>query len=134
MKKQKFKKDGRGGLFIGALVCVVAFAASLLLFSLLLSFFANPVSLLSISALLSFLVSAAAASFINAKRKGEGGTLSAILSSLLTSALFFAVGLIASRGKIELSLLMNILCYLLVSALFAKLASVKKKRHSRIRR
>ncbi len=134
MKKRKFKQDGRGSFFIGTLICVIAFAASLLIFSLLLSFFANPVSLISIFALLSYLVSAAASSFINAKRKGEGGTVSAILSALLASALFFSVGLVTTRGKIELSLLMNILCYLLVSLLFAKLAGAKKKRRSKIRR
>ena len=133
MKKRKIKKDGRGALLIGTLLCALIFIATILIFSFLLSLFENPVSLVSPSALLSYLISGAFSAFINAKRKGEGGTLSAILSSLLASALFFFVGLICSRGKIELSVLMNILCYILVSILFARLAGIKKKRRTRIR-
>ena len=133
MKKRKFKKDSRAYLLIGTLFCVISFAVSLLIFSLVLTFFENPIALIAPFALLAFTVSAAVPSFLNAKRKGEGGFLSAFLSSLLACAVFFSVALITSHGKISLSLLMNILCYILVSSLFAKLAGIKKKRHSRFR-
>ena len=129
MKKRKFKKDGHGGFIIGTGICILAFVASLLIFSLILSFLENPIALISISALLSYIISGAVSAFINAKRKGEGGTLTALLSSLLASALFFSVGFIISRGKIELSLLMNIFCYVLVSLVFAKIAGTNKKRY-----
>ena len=129
MKKRKLKKDGHGGFIIGAFICILTFIATLTLFSLFLSFLENPIALISLSALLSYIISGAISAFVNAKRKGEGGTMSAILSSLSASCLFFLTGFVISRGKIELSLLMNILCYVLVSSLFAKLAGVKKKRY-----
>ena len=134
MKKRKFKRDAHPSLLIGALFCVISFAASLLIFSLIMTFFKNPITLVAPFALIAFTVSAAVPSFLNAKRKGEGGFLSALLSSLLASAVFFAIALIVSHGKIGLSLPMNVLCYLLVSLLFAKLAGIKKKRNSKFRR
>ena len=133
MKKRKLKKEGHLGLLFATLICALSFIISLFIFSLLLLFLENPVSLVSLFSLLAYLVSAAASAFINSKRKGEGGTVFAILSSLLASAVFFSVGLVGSRGKLELSLLMNILCYILVSALFARLGSLKPKRHKRFK-
>ena len=133
MKIHKIKKEKQGGFVIGALLCAVFFIASLTLFSLLLSFFEDPITLVSPSALLSFLISGAVSAFVNAKRKGEGGTLSATLSSLLASLLFSAVGLVISRGKIELSLLMNVLCYILVSFVFARLAASKKRKRAKFK-
>ncbi len=128
MKKHRLKKDGRGGLIFGVLISVLSFFLSLLIFSFILSIFENPISFVSIASLAAFLVSGAVSAFATAKYKGEGGTVTALLSSLLASAVIFAVGLICCGGKIKLSLLMNILCYLLVSAIFARLAGIKKKR------
>ena len=133
MKKRNFNKHGRSGFLLGALICALSFVATLLVFSLLLSLFENPIAKISLFALLAFLVSGAVSAFINAKRKVEGGTLFSLLSSLIASTLFFSVGLIVSRGKIELSLLMNVLCYILISFVFARLASIKKKRHAKFK-
>lgn len=131
MKKRKFKKSGSKSLFFGALFALASFLISLTVFSIILSLLKNPISLLGIFGIAAYLSSGAISGFVNSKLKGEGGILFAILSSLIVSGVFLAIGIIASGGKSAPALLMNVLCYLLVSALFAKLASLKKKKFRR---
>ena len=132
MKKHKFRKNcSNSALIFGTLLSVFSLLLSTLIFSFILSKLENPISLVGVGSLAALLTSAAISGFFTSKYKGEGGTVSAILSSLITCLLIFATGLIASGGKLGLSLLMNILCYLLVSSLFGKLASLKKRRRRR---
>ena len=133
MKKRSFKNIGNGkALIFGVLFSTVTLFASLIILSFILSRLENPVALVGIASLVSLLVSAAISSFVTAKHKGEGGTLTVLLSSLIVSIIIFAVSLIHSGGKAELSVLMNSVCYVAVSLLFARIAGIKKKR--RIRR
>ena len=129
MKKRRFKKSGSGGgLLFGALFSLSSLILSLAIFSFILSMLENPITFVGVSSLAALLVSGALSGFVIAKHKGEGGALTAFLSSIITSALIFATGLICSGGKIQLSVLMNILCYILISALFARLKGLGKKR------
>lgn len=131
MKKRKFNRKSGGNLLLGALFNVVTLIFVLVIFSLVLSLLKNPIAFLSIAGIAAYLSCGGISAFVNSKRKGEGGFVFALLSSLIASGVFFAVGIIASGGKAALSLLMNILCYLLVSALFARLAMLKKKKYKR---
>jgi len=129
MKKHKFKTSAHSGaLIFGLLISVISLSLSALVLSFILSKLEDPVAYIGIASLFILILSAAISGFATSKKKGEGGTLCALLSALIVSALIFAVSLIASGGKVKLSFLMNILCYLLVSATFGKLASFKKKR------
>ena len=130
MKKHKFKTTG-ASLGISLVISFLILALCLTAVSLALSLFKNPRPFIGIGAIIAFLSSGALSASLNAKIKGEGGTLFAILSAFLAAGLFFAIGLVASRGNSTIPLLMNILCYFLVSALFAKLSGRRKKRYKR---
>ena len=128
MKKRKFKRVAKkGGLLFGVIFSFISFFLSSIVTSLVISLFENPISKIELGSLVTLLISGALSAFINAKYKGEGGTLYALLSALIASAAIFATGMILSGGNGTASLLMNVLCYLLVSALFAKLAGIKRK-------
>ena len=127
-KSQRRERSGAKAILFGTLMSLgllfaVSAAASFVLLKL-----EDPISFLGAGSLASLLISGAISAFITAKYKGEGGFLSSLFSSLIFSLVIFSAALIIGKGKLGIGLLMNILCYLLISVLFAKLATRKAKR------
>jgi putative membrane protein (TIGR04086 family) len=127
-KSQRRERSGAKAILFGTLMSLgllfaVSAAASFVLLKL-----EDPISFLGAGSLASLLISGAISAFITAKYKGEGGFLSSLFSSLIFSLVIFSAALIIGKGKLGIGLLMNILCYLLISVLSAKLATRKAKR------
>ena len=93
---------------------------------------ADPMSLVKPFSICALIISAALASFISSKR---GGMASAILSALIFTLIMLIFGVVISGGKTNAGALINYVCYMLTSLLFAYLASrAPKKRWQRRRR
>ena len=127
-KSQRRERSGAKAILFGTLMSLgllfaVSAAASFVLLRL-----EDPISFIGVGSLASLLISGAISAFITAKYKGEGGFLSSLFSSLIFSLVIFSAALIIGKGKLGIGLLMNILCYLLISVLSAKLATRKAKR------
>jgi ABC-type Fe3+-siderophore transport system permease subunit len=78
------------------------------------------------------MVTGGAGSFFVSKITGNGSILLPMTSSFGFALLFIAVNLIAN-GKASYACLMNALCFILVSLLFAFLAKITKQKHKRRR-
>ena len=109
-------------LLFGIIISTAVFFVCAFLSAIIVSRLENPTAKLGMTALVAFLIGGAISSFSTAKYKGEGGFAPAILSSLFLTLVLLLAGLIMTEGKLPLITVINLLCYLAVSALFALLA------------
>ena len=115
------------GLFFSFLsLLAISFISSLILIST-----ENPTGSVGITSLFSLLAAGMLSGFVISKRNGEDGIKAALLSALAFVALMFAISLVSSKGKIDGAVLMNGLCYILISLPAALLGGKQKKRRRR---
>ena len=91
----------------------------------------NPTGSIKTVSLVTLLVSGAVSGFVISKAKGDGGTFTSLLSSLVFIGIILAVSLILTKGRVGGTIFMNCLCYFLISLFSSFLA---KKRYRRRRR
>lgn len=134
MKKHRGIKTQRalpGALVFGIIISfLVLFITSLALAGLIMTT-SNPVGSVKTVSLVALLVSGAISGFVISKRKGEGGFLASLLSALIFIGIIFALSLILTKGNVGGVVLMNGLCYLLVSAFSSLLAKKRERRRRR---
>lgn len=118
-------------LFFGITVSTAVFFVCAFLSAIILSRLENPTAKLGMVSLIAFLTGGAVCAFSTAKYKGEGGFAPAMLSSLFLTLVLLLAGLIMTRGSLPLITIINLLCYLGVSALAAIIAVRRPSGHRR---
>ena len=113
LKKRKANtKLGVAGVF---LLCLMASAISILIFSLLTSLIANslndPTKYIGIFSLIAMLLSSAAAGITCSHIYKEGGMLIPSLTSLSMVLIMLLINVILSGGKVSAGAFMNYACY-----------------------
>ena len=109
---------------------ITLFTVSILLSGLIMTT-ANPTGSAKRLSLVALLVSAAISGFTVAKRKSEGGAMSALFTSLIFAGLVLVISLISSRGSIKGVVFMNLLCYVMISVFFSFFAKKRQRRRRR---
>ena len=132
MKKRKRKELGLVSLImIGAAVGLGAILLIAFILAFVSSMTKNPTSLTGGLALVTLLVSGAVSGFGISKANSEGGALVGILSSIITVAVILVIGLIASAGKLNLGVFLNLIAYMMTATLAAILGKKRIKRRKR---
>ncbi len=133
MKKhhgRKFKAGTFTMTLFGVGICFLSFLILTLIGSLVLMLTKNP-ALYTVPAFFAvFLTSAAISAFINAKLSGNGIS-GALISGGMFVIMLFIVSLIAEGGKVGFGVIVNYVCYMLVTAMFTLLAKQKKAKRRR---
>lgn len=124
------RRSGGAALIFGTLTAIAATLVLTLIFALILARLGDPLGAIGGASLACLLLSGAISSFLTVRYRGAGGFASAALSALIIAALILIVSLIGN-GRLGGAALMNILCYLAVSLLFAALAARRKERRRR---
>ncbi len=137
MKKRKhFSVFEKRGMLSSVAFGVALMGAGLLLFSMIAAFIllriSNPIGGIAKASLIILLISGGASGFLTSARGGEKGIPAALLSTLVFTLLMLAAALIFGGGHIGSRILMNALCYIGISMIFAALG--KRKRRTRHRR
>ena len=114
----------------GLLIATLSFFGFMLFATLILYLGSDPTYKSELWSFGAMLLSGAVASFINAKRYGEGGVAIATLSALLLCLIVFLVGVISS-GLPSLPSLVNYLLYVGISAVSAYFALRQPKKRRR---
>ena len=117
-------------LLIGSLISAALVICTSLVFTLVASLSKDPGGLIGIFSLLSLLLAGAGSGFTVSKLFRDGGALIAFLSAVITALIMSVIGLIVKGGAVPISVFLNYLAYLGISALFAFLATkfTRKKR------
>ena len=117
-------------LFFGVIFSfAILFITSLLLCGVIMNT-SNPTGSVKTVSLISLLVSGGVSGLVIAKRKGDGGVVTVLISSLIFIGLLLAVSLISSKGKVSGAVFMNGLCYMMISVFFSFFAK-RRERHRR---
>ncbi len=125
IKKTPFTAFVFGLCFSFISLLIVSLISSLILIST-----KNPLGNVGITSLISLLAAGILSGFVISRKNGEDGLKSSLLSAIAFVVIMFAVSLIFSKGKIGGAVLMNGLCYILIS-LPAALFGRKEKRRRR---
>lgn len=134
MKKRnnfKFRKSNVGTLLLGVAFSFGVLIVTSLIFSFILIGFKNPTGSIRTASLAVFLITAAIAGFSVSRYKGNGGALLSMLASAAFIFILLGATLICSKGKVSGGILMNYVCYIMISSFTAFLAGKRKKRHKR---
>ena len=132
MKKRKRKELGLVSLImIGAAVELGAILLVTFILAFVSSMTKDPTSLTGGLSLAALLVSGAVSGFGISKANGEGGALVGILSSVITVGIMLVIGLIASKGQMNLGAFLNLIAYMMTATLASILGKKKLKRRKR---
>ena len=133
MKRHRGSKAERtlpGVLLFGVIFSfAVLFVISLLLCGVIMNT-SNPTGSIKTASLISLLLSGGISGLVIAKRRGDGGVVTALVSSLIFIGVLLSVALIFSKGKVNGVIFMNSLCYMMISVFFSFFAK-KRQRHRR---
>ena len=126
------EKSAAAVILIGAPVQAVFLALISLILAFVSTLTENPTALVGIFSIAAVLLSGLISGGAISKYKGEGGILTAILSSLLFVLLLLLAALIISRGELGGAALLNAVIYLVSAALGAaagnRIGKGRKKR------
>ena len=115
-------------MLLGAAFAFLCYFILTLIFSAVSLLLDDPLGFVGIGAVAALIGSAIISSAVITKLRGEGGFLTALLSSLLFSLIQILIGLIIAGGNISLGVFFNYLCYLAISALTALISGRKRKK------
>jgi uncharacterized membrane protein len=76
-------------------------------------------------------ITAAVSGFTTSRYKGEGGVMPAVLASLFFTLVLLMIGLIGGEGKLPLVNVINLLTFMIISAVFALLGQKREKKRRR---
>jgi putative membrane protein (TIGR04086 family) len=126
--KHKEKASGLTVLLIGTL----AEGATLVLMSLLFSFFSysmsDPLAITGLCSILSLVITAAVGGVVISRVKGDGGMAISVLSALLLCLILLLIGLIITGGELPLGCIISYLCYIAIAALSGFLGRKRNRR------
>ena len=115
-------------MLLGTAFAFLCYFILTLIFSAVSYFTADPLGFVGIGALAALFGSAVISSAVITRLRGEGGFLTAILTSLLFSLIQLLIGLIVSKGELSLGVFINYICYMAISALTALISGRKRKK------
>ena len=118
-------------LLLGTGIAALLFFACALIFAAICYATDNPTGHLRLASLAAFLCSGALSAFLLSRLGRERHPLLSLLPLLAFALSLLLIALILSGGKLPLYMPMNLLCYLLVGALFSLLGRWKKKKTRR---
>ncbi len=134
--KKRINRGNERSVSRGIIYGVISFFIFLLLTSFVMACVINntknPSGRIEVFALAALLISGAFNSFLTSKVNSSNGIICASVSALASVAIMFAITAIINRGHLTGMILMNYLCLILVSVLFAflgKRRSMRRKRH-----
>lgn len=132
MKKHKRKELGLSALMLlGAAFALAVTLTITLALAIISSMTDDPTALTGAFALLSLLLSGGVSALITSRVNGEGGTLVAILSSVIAASVILVIGLVWKRGALNLGAPLNLFAFIGVSVMFAILGKKRTKRRRR---
>ena len=132
MKNHRINKKHRTcarALFFGLIFSVSAFFIISLISAVIISRSENPTAHHALGAVSTFFATAAISAFATVKYKGEGGTSPAMLSALACVLVALIIGVIVTNGQLPLVNIVNLVCYLGISFVFAFLAKKRERRY-----
>jgi putative membrane protein (TIGR04086 family) len=133
MKHRRFlskKKTNIKTLIFGFTLNCISFVICALVLALIISTTKNPLAFIGYTSLALLIACGAISGFFTSKYKGEHGTVTAGLSSLIFAILLIFCGLIINGGGVKSVTLINFLLYVISAFLFAFIGS-KRKKHRR---
>ena len=138
MQKHVTQKMRRGGsplrsALLGCGIIFVIYLLSLAAVCAVCYFGEDPTKNLELYSMLALVASGGIGTFISAKVFGSEGYLTAIFPATLALSAYVILSFIISRGALSLPHAMNMLCFMLLSALAAFLSRGRTDRHGRRR-
>ena len=131
MKKRKSEMTGAKKCAIGSAIIIGLYLISALAMTAFISTRENGTEISGVFALASLMIAGGLGTFISSRLVRFPTFLSALSPSSALLVLYTAVSLIATGGKVGLSHAMNMVCFIMISALFAFLSLPRAKaRHS----
>ena len=124
--KSRFK-----ALILGTVGQTLAFFIISFLLSILAYMTKDPLGLIGIISVSALVLTALISGFVISYRDGQGGVITAVLSSLLFTLIMLLSGFITGGGKMPLSCLINYIIYIAVTTLAAALARKRPRTHRR---
>ncbi len=125
--KKKIGKDKTKNMLLFSLIQPILFIVFGFIFTVICYNSKDPTSNTELYSMAALLLAGGIGAFLITKLGGENGPYFAVISSVFSCILIFAVSLIC-RGKLSFGALMNIFCFILISAFFIFLG--KRKRSS----
>ena len=117
--------------FFGVIMNALFLILLLILGSAIISSTEDPIKSVGIGSVAVLYLSAFISGFITARRKGEGGFIPVLLSSLFFSLMLLMAGLVVSGGEPAPLSAINCPVYVVISLLGATLAKNRKRRRHR---
>lgn len=134
MVKKRIKTKNRGilfGVMIGFGISVISMILLSVIASIIVYTQSDPLAIIDIVSLVVLLLSAALSGFTISKCTGEKKILVSTLSALALCLILFMVGTIATGGRATIQVLINYICYIGITVLFAWLGAREKKNRKR---
>lgn len=134
MKKRRSESGSFKRCAIGAAIIIALYLITALIMTAFLSTRENGTELTGIFALASLMIAGGLGTFISAKVMHSSSMLSALCPSAALLVIYTAAALVITGGNVDLSHTMNMICFIMISALFAFLSLPQKKsrhRHGR---
>jgi len=124
-------KTIKSTLIFGMVFTVCAFLIIAFLCSLITLSFKNPLKIAGAFSFAVLLCTGAVSGYCTSKYKGENPILASGLCSVIFALILFGAGLIMSGGKIASICVINLISFVIITFIFAALATKKKRRKIR---
>lgn len=128
---QRKSKTLRSTLVFGIIFTACTFLVIAFLCALITVSFKNPLKIAGTFSFAVLLITGAVSGYCTSKYKGENPVLASGLCSVIFAIVLFGTGIIMSGGKIASICVINLISFVIISFIFALLATKKKRRRTR---
>ena len=128
---ERAQRSGARALIFGIILCVAVFFLAAFIGAVILSRTENPTGHVGVCGMAVLFTTAAVCGFATSRYKGEGGVMPAMLASLFFVLVLLMVGLIGSSGKLPLVNVINLIAFMIISALGALLGRKRERKRRR---
>ena len=125
------QRSGGRALIFGIFFAVAVFFVTAFIGAVILSRAENPTEHVGLCSMVVLFITAAASGFATSRYKGEGGVMPAMLASLFFVLVLLMVGLIGGDGKLPLVNVINLIAFMIISALCALLGRRRERKRRR---
>ena len=125
------QRSNARALIFGIIFTVTVFFTTALVGAVILSRTENPTAHVGLCSMAVLFITAAVSGYATSRYKGEGGMLPTMLSSLFAVLVMLMIGLIGGDGKLPLVSVINLVAFMLISALGAMLGRKKERKRRR---